>query len=86
VQRAPGFPCALCFSRDNVEHGSGALRREVADVWLLRCLKIKSEILATVSPAFAELCRDGYHKKLVGASGALAGMKPSWHTIEITKG
>jgi hypothetical protein len=54
VRRAPGFPCALCFSRDNVGHSSGGLRREVADAWLLGCLKIKSEIWATVSPGFAE--------------------------------
>src|ERR1700712_89172 len=33
VQRAPGFPCALCFERDDISfQNSGASRREDADL------------------------------------------------------
>jgi hypothetical protein len=31
VQRAPGFPCALCFGGQKFLHNSGASRREKAE-------------------------------------------------------
>jgi len=34
VQRAPGFPCALCFLREWIMQNSGALRRENAKAYL----------------------------------------------------
>ena len=37
---APGLPCALCILRDMFWHSSGELRREMADVCFLGCLKI----------------------------------------------
>ena len=40
---APGLPCALCILRDMFWHSSGELRREMADVCFLGCLKIDVE-------------------------------------------
>jgi hypothetical protein len=40
VQRAPGFPCALCSFEGLFRHNSGAKRRENADSCPLGCLKI----------------------------------------------
>ena len=39
-QPVPGLPCALCILRDMFWHSSGELRREMADVCFLGCLKI----------------------------------------------
>src|SRR6266702_4402239 len=65
VQRAPGFPCALC-SLKRVEgdarlvtQDSGASRRENADTHPHRCLTIESETirLAGPAPAAAQLSK-----------------------------
>ena len=45
VQRAPGFPCALCFfGRVRSTQTSGGSRRENADAYPHRCLKCESEV------------------------------------------
>src|SRR5215469_15542401 len=42
VQRPPGLPCALFIERVRRKQNSGATRRENADLYPLRSLKIES--------------------------------------------
>jgi hypothetical protein len=45
ARRASGIPCALCFRGRWLVQNSGASRREIAESYLLSCLKIESESL-----------------------------------------
>ena len=57
---APGLPCALCILRDMFWHSSGELRREMADVCFLGCLKIESGMARTLHPRRPGESQDPY--------------------------
>ena len=73
MQRAPGFPCALCFSRDKILHNSGASRRGKVGVYLaeqqlLAVLRRKHDVVLALPGRVIKMIELCFHHGLLEGS------------------